>query len=115
MEETVLIAIHPNRRANNAAKPRRERSQQRRIYGPRDLLPAHLTCKEEVDLISHYLAAALDSSALRAFESHLSICPDCAAFFHTYKKTLELTRGFLARPKRQLRPLAQIGRLAKQR
>jgi anti-sigma factor RsiW len=58
----------------------------------------HLTCKKEVDLISRYLAAELDRSTLRAFESHLSICPDCAAFLRTYKKTLELTRDFFARP-----------------
>jgi Putative zinc-finger len=106
MEETVIIAMRPNRRAGNPAKPRRERNQRRRIYGPRDRLRAHLTCREEVELISQYLAAVLDRSARRAFESHLAICPDCAAFLHTYKKTLELNRIFLARPARQLRPLA---------
>jgi anti-sigma factor RsiW len=56
-----------------------------------------------VALIAGYLSSDLDPQRCQAFENHLKICDDCAAFLHTYKKTIELTRAFLAGPARDTR------------
>jgi hypothetical protein len=53
------------------------------------------TCKDEVGLIADYLAGSLAPPVLVAFEEHLGLCPDCAAFLKTYKKTIEVTKSFL--------------------
>ena len=53
------------------------------------------TCKDEITLIGDYLSEKLNQRVLAAFEDHLKSCPDCAAFLHTYKKTIEITRSFL--------------------
>ena len=53
------------------------------------------TCKDEIALIGDYLSANLSLRALAPFEDHLKGCRDCAAFLHTYKKTIEMTRSFL--------------------
>ena len=59
-------------------------------------LPAPIaTCKDEITLIGDYLSEKLNQPVLAAFEDHLKSCPDCAAFLHTYKKTIEITRSFL--------------------
>jgi hypothetical protein len=53
------------------------------------------TCRAETQLIGEYLSDNLDISYRQAFENHLQACPECAAFLATYKKTIEITRGFL--------------------
>jgi anti-sigma factor RsiW len=58
--------------------------------------PTNLTCEAATNLIGDYLADNLDLRDRRAFEAHLSRCPDCAAFLTTYKRTIGLTRSFLA-------------------
>jgi anti-sigma factor RsiW len=60
---------------------------------PKEL--ASVTCKAATDLIGDYLADNLELRDRRAFEAHLSRCPDCAAFLTTYKRTIGLTRSFL--------------------
>ena len=50
------------------------------------------TCQDEIALIGDYLSSELSPPLLIAFQSHLEICPDCAAFLETYKKTVEATR-----------------------
>ena len=55
-----------------------------------------MTCEVSTDLIGDYLADKLDQGDRRAFEAHLSRCPDCKAFLTTYKRTIESTRSFLA-------------------
>ncbi len=65
------------------------------------------TCRDEVELIGDYLTDKLTKPERAAFEAHLRACRDCGAFLATYKKTIELTRGFLRRgwrdqPRRQL-------------
>lgn|SRR5688572_10500828 len=69
------------------------------------------TCEDETALIGDYLSSRLSPRLTAAFEKHLQVCPDCAAFLTTYKKTLEATRSFLkaqpARPRELvLRPPA---------
>ena len=53
------------------------------------------TCKNEIALIGDYLSGNLSPRVLATYEDHLKGCRDCAAFLHTYKKTIEMTRSFL--------------------
>jgi anti-sigma factor RsiW len=53
------------------------------------------TCEAETKLVGDYVCDNLDAWHGQAFESHLAICPECAAFLATYKKTIMLTRSFL--------------------
>ena len=50
-------------------------------------------CEQATRLIADYLSGELDRRTVEAFESHLSECPDCAAFLATYKKTLGAARA----------------------
>jgi anti-sigma factor RsiW len=63
-----------------------------------------LTCAKETALIADYLASDLSPGNLAAFEKHLEECPDCKAFLQTYKKTIEITRSFLALESVKARP-----------
>jgi hypothetical protein len=53
------------------------------------------SCQAATALIGNYLAGSIALHARENFEHHLSLCPDCTAFLKTYKKTIEVTRGFL--------------------
>ena len=59
------------------------------------------TCEDEIALIGDYLSSELSPPLLIAFQSHLEICPDCAAFLETYKKTVEATRALLTEQSRE--------------
>jgi len=59
------------------------------------------TCQDEIALIGDYLSSELSPPLLIAFQSHLEICPDCAAFLETYKKTVEATRALLTEQSRE--------------
>jgi len=56
-------------------------------------------------MIGDYIADNLDDERRRAFETHLSGCRDCAAFLATYKRTIDLTKSFLARQSLQATPV----------
>jgi anti-sigma factor RsiW len=64
------------------------------------------TCEDETALIGDYLSSNLSPQLAAAFEKHLQVCPDCAAFLTTYKKTIEATRAFLKAQPVRLRELA---------
>jgi hypothetical protein len=51
------------------------------------------TCKEITDLIFGYLNNTLSRSVMRDFQRHLRVCPDCANFLNTYKKTMTTSRS----------------------
>jgi len=53
------------------------------------------TCKAAISMIGNYLSGSVAPRLRDEFEQHLSLCPDCAAFLKTYKKTVEVTRAFL--------------------
>ncbi len=74
-----------------------------------------LTCEKETALIADYLASDLSPGKLALFEKHLEECPDCKAFLQTYKKTIEITRSFLALESVRARPSQPALRLAKSR
>jgi anti-sigma factor RsiW len=64
-----------------------------------------VSCKDATHLIGDYLADNLKADERRAFETHLTACPDCAAFLSTYKRTIALTRSFLAQNSLQAPPV----------
>jgi hypothetical protein len=53
------------------------------------------TCQEEISLIGDYLSDNLSAANRHTFAEHLELCPDCAAFLTTYKKTIDITRNYL--------------------
>src|SRR6267378_1372424 len=53
------------------------------------------SCQTAIALIGNYLAGSITLHAREDFEHHFGLCPDCAAFLKTYKKTIEVTRAFL--------------------
>jgi anti-sigma factor RsiW len=53
------------------------------------------SCEAAVSMIGKYLTGSMAPRLRDEFEQHLSLCPDCAAFLKTYKKTIEVTRAFL--------------------
>jgi len=66
---------------------------------------ATVTCKDATDLIGDYLSDNLNPANRRAFEAHLSGCRDCAAFLATYKRTIGLTKSFIALQSLQAAPV----------
>jgi len=54
-------------------------------------------------LIADYVVGRLNPKMLAAFEKHLGLCPDCAAFLNTYKKTIDATKSFLRLPSLDVR------------
>jgi hypothetical protein len=54
------------------------------------------TCKQITDLVYAYLNDRLKPTVKRDFQQHLRICPDCASFLNTYKKTVGMTRSLRA-------------------
>jgi anti-sigma factor RsiW len=55
-----------------------------------------LSCQRATAVINHYVNGRLDPSFERAFDRHLSVCPDCVAFLNTYKKAVQLAKSFLS-------------------
>ena len=55
------------------------------------------TCRDATGLLLDYINGELERETDIEFEKHLEICPDCVAFLNTYKKTIELTKSFLAK------------------
>jgi anti-sigma factor RsiW len=50
-------------------------------------------CKQMTALLHDYLHDNLSRKLKREFERHLRLCPDCASFLNTYKKTVAATRS----------------------
>jgi anti-sigma factor RsiW len=61
----------------------------------RTLSEPDYSCQAAIALIGDYLAGSITLHASEDFEHHLSLCPDCAAFLKTYKKTIAATRALL--------------------
>ncbi len=63
-----------------------------------------LTCKELVELVTHYLEGALDVETRARFDAHLAECKGCTAYLEQMHKTILLTKRLreddLAQPAR---------------
>jgi anti-sigma factor RsiW len=62
-----------------------------------------ITCEEVVGFLDAYLAQALDAEATARFERHLSECPPCVTYMHTYQDSIRMGRAALAPTKEPVR------------
>jgi anti-sigma factor RsiW len=53
-----------------------------------------LTCKEIAEHICSELDEKLDSPRCRRIKEHLALCPNCAAYLDSMKKTVKLYRKY---------------------
>src|SRR5262245_42145020 len=74
-------------------KPSRQRSRRTKTPRRHETIA---TCADATAWIGEYLVGDLPAGDKHAFEAHLAGCPDCRAFLATYKRTIALTRSFLA-------------------
>jgi anti-sigma factor RsiW len=54
-----------------------------------------ITCREVVDFLDRYLSGALDADEVARFERHLSECPPCVAYMHTYQSATAVSKALL--------------------
>jgi len=54
-----------------------------------------ITCREVVDFLDRYLSGGLDPDAVARFERHLSECPPCVAYMHTYQSAIAVSKALL--------------------
>jgi anti-sigma factor RsiW len=54
-----------------------------------------LTCKEFIELVTHYLEGALPAAERSRFEAHLEGCHGCEVYLDQLRQTIHLT-GALA-------------------
>lgn len=55
--------------------------------------PSDLDCQRVADLLVDFVTEEIDPNIRQTIEAHLKECPDCVAFFNTYRKTIESTRS----------------------
>lgn len=55
-----------------------------------------LTCQQLADFCLDFLDGQLPEEERQSFLLHLGRCSDCVAFFHTYRKTPEVSREAFA-------------------
>ena len=51
-----------------------------------------MTCREIGEFLMQYLDGELDCAQLAEFEEHLSLCPDCVHYLHSYRDAVTLGR-----------------------
>jgi anti-sigma factor (TIGR02949 family) len=54
-----------------------------------------ISCREVVDFLDRYLTGELDPDEVARFERHLSECPPCVAYMHTYQSARAVSRAVL--------------------
>lgn len=57
--------------------------------------PRRMDCRKVADLSLEFLEGGLPEDERQSFERHLDACGPCVAFFETYRKTPEISRGAL--------------------
>ena len=55
-----------------------------------------MTCRELIEFLSDYLAGEVELRQRAAFEEHLAVCPSCAAYLETFKRTIQLSKASFA-------------------
>jgi anti-sigma factor RsiW len=51
-----------------------------------------ITCRHFTEFLMDFLSGALRPAEQALFESHLSICPACRSYLHSYRETVRLGR-----------------------
>lgn len=70
-----------------------------RILPARELiLGDDLTCKRLTDFLDDYLAHELDSEVRSEFDRHLSTCPTCVDYLHSYETAIRLAASTRSAP-----------------
>jgi len=59
------------------------------------------SCREVLEFLGDYYAGELDPMRTGAFERHLSLCPSCRNYLHSYRRTIEMEREAFAEPELQ--------------
>ena len=54
-----------------------------------------ITCRGVVDFLDRYLTGGLDPDEVAKFERHLSECPPCVAYMHTYQAATAVSKAAL--------------------
>ncbi|MGE3106797.1 MAG: anti-sigma factor [Phycisphaerales bacterium] len=49
-----------------------------------------ITCKQLIEFLMTYLDDELPGEERAEFERHLSVCPSCVRYLHSYKQTVRL-------------------------
>jgi predicted anti-sigma-YlaC factor YlaD len=52
--------------------------------------PAHISCKEIVELVTAHLDGALDSETTARVEHHLQLCPGCLNYVEQMRTTAHI-------------------------
>jgi len=55
-----------------------------------------MTCRELTGFIADYLSGELASDQRKAFDHHLSRCPNCVNYLASYEATIAMGRGAFA-------------------
>ncbi len=55
-----------------------------------------VTCRDFVRFLDDYLAGALATEQVAAFNDHLAACPSCVSYMKTYRETIRLGKLALA-------------------
>ena len=50
-----------------------------------------LTCRELVELVTHYFDGALSRADRAAFEAHIAGCTNCRTYVEQFRRTVEMT------------------------
>lgn len=51
-----------------------------------------MTCQEMIDFLADYLEGELSESQHRTLDQHLAVCPECEAYLHSYRSTIDLSK-----------------------
>src|SRR5436309_7930225 len=57
-----------------------------------------MTCRELIDFLMAYLDGELDPAERAEFDRHLSLCPNCRNYLHSYTATVRLGKWAFASP-----------------
>jgi hypothetical protein len=55
-----------------------------------------ITCREFIEFIGQYLSNDLTMEEREKFEFHLTHCPPCVRYLHSYRETIKIGRIALA-------------------
>lgn len=51
-----------------------------------------MTCRELIDFLMDYTDGGLPEQVRAEFDRHLAVCPSCAAYLDTYRRTVDLAK-----------------------
>ena len=52
-----------------------------------------ITCRELTAFLDDYLAGELDEQRVEIVRKHLAVCPDCATYLESYRRSIALGRA----------------------